>query len=168
MNIHLLAVGRMKGNAKYLQTGIDEYLKRLAPYAKIRLTELADEPPSPTRTEAACREIEGERLLAQIPEGAYVITLSEHGETYSSEVFSREWFKRTGGNPSSGGAPSGGSTPIIVIIGGATGLAPGVLRRSQWVVSLSPLTFPHQLVRLVFLEQLYRAFKIFRNEPYHK
>ncbi len=168
MQIQIVAVGKIKGASRYLQTGIDEYIKRLKPYADVVIKEVAEETAAPTRTEQQVLAAEGQRLLAHLAKGGYGIALSEWGESLTSEAFSREFFKRAMGNQPNGGTPPGGANPMIFIIGGANGLAPELLKQCPWQVSLSPMTFPHQMVRLVLLEQLYRAFKIFRNEPYHK
>ena len=108
---------------------------------------------------------EGERILKHLtPDHAVVIALSEHGKLHDSVGFATLLL----GNQPNGGIAEGGSTPIIFIVGGASGLSQEVLNRSRAVLSLSPMTFPHQMVRLILVEQLYRAFKIHRNEPYHK
>jgi 23S rRNA (pseudouridine1915-N3)-methyltransferase len=173
--IDLIAVGKLKRDQAYLQAGIDEYLKRIKPYAKLRLIEVPDETITPSRTRQQIIEAEAARILPLLDPrpgepNKYVIALSERGQLFSSETFATELAKRAagGGNPLNGGIPGSGGGPIIIIIGGALGLAQSVLDQANWVLSLSPLTFPHQLVRLIILEQLYRAFKIQLDEPYHK
>ena len=168
--IQLVAVGRLKKDSDYLQVGIAEYLKRLRPYARVSIVEVADEPISPTRTREQVIEAEGQRILSQMEKAGYTIALSERGQCLSSEALAHSLDQRgiLQGNPLNGGMPTGRPGPIIVIVGGPLGLSQTVIDRADWVLSLSPLTFPHQLVRLLILEQLYRAFKIQRNEPYHK
>ena len=118
-----------------------------------------------SRTVDQVKAAEGERILKHLtPDHAVVIALSEHGKLQDSVGFATLLL----GNQPNGGIAEGGSTPIIFIVGGASGLSQEVLNRSRAVLSLSPMTFPHQMVRLILVEQLYRAFKIHRNEPYHK
>lgn len=175
--IQLLCVGRLKGNFKYLQTGIDEYIKRLSPYAKVSVVEVADETIAPSITDEQVKDIEGDRLLAHMERsqarGGLVVALSERGEAMDSESFSRRLMQRLDGgdrgtNPPNGGIPLTSAGPMIVVVGGPLGLSQRVIDRANWVVSLSPMTFPHTMVRLILLEQLYRAFRIARNESYHK
>jgi 23S rRNA (pseudouridine1915-N3)-methyltransferase len=168
--IHIIAVGKVKGaSAKYLQPGIDAFLDRLQPYASLSIVEVAEETVSPTRTREQILEREADRLLPHFDRAAYRVVLSEHGSLLSSEQFAEALSKRCfSGNPLSGGPSNPASGPTIFVIGGPLGLSPKVVRAADWVVSLSPMTFPHQMVRLLILEQLYRAFRIQRNEPYHK
>ncbi len=106
--------------------------------------------------------------MPYIQKATLAIALSERGEQLTSEQFSKAFFDRLGANPSNGGMTTPVSGPIIFIVGGPLGLSSSVLEQCHWTVSLSRMTFPHPLVRLILLEQLYRAFKIRRNEPYHK
>jgi 23S rRNA (pseudouridine1915-N3)-methyltransferase len=172
MQIQIIAVGKLKGGFSYLQAGIDDYLKRMRPYAKVSVVEVPDESITPSLTPEQVMEREGTRILPYIQRASYAIALSERGDQLTSEQFSAALFERlenqTRANPSNGGASSMDSGPIIFIVGGPLGLSPGVLGECHWTVSLSRLTFPHPLVRLILLEQLYRAFKIRRGEPYHK
>jgi 23S rRNA (pseudouridine1915-N3)-methyltransferase len=168
MQIHIIVVGKLKGGFSYLVPGIEDYLKRLKPYAAVSVIEVADEPILPSKTAEQIMEREGQRILPHIQKAAYAIALSERGDTLSSEKFSTAFFERLGADPSNGGIPSGDGGPIIFIVGGPLGLHPSVLSECQWTVSLSRMTFPHPLVRLILLEQIYRAFKIRRGEPYHK
>lgn len=183
MFIQLIAVGRLKGNFAYLNTGIEEYLKRIRAYAKISLIEVPDETVSPSKTTAQIMAREAERLFPYIEKASYTIALSEHGKLYDSQSFSEAFFQRnpflqgqsfatervsSGTNTTNGGTGAGSGRPMIILVGGALGLSESIIHRADWVVSLSPMTFPHPLVRLIFLEQLYRAFKIHRKEPYHK
>lgn len=168
MQIQIIVVGRMKGGFSYLQAGIDDYLKRLKVYASVSIVEVPDEAILPSRTDEQVMEKEGQRILPYIAKAAYTIALSERGETLTSEKFSAAFFDRLGANPTNGGIPTNDTRPIIFIVGGPLGLHPTILSKCHWTVSLSKMTFPHPLVRLILLEQVYRAFKIRRGEPYHK
>lgn len=170
MKIRLLTIGKMKKGGAYLQTGIDEFLKRLRPYAKVEVVELQDETITPSRSRDQVLEAEGARILAHLEKGGYAVVLSERGERLTSEQFAAQLARRSAdmGNPLNGGIAAQGSDPIIFIVGGALGVSQKVIDRADWLLSLSPMTFPHQMVRLFLLEQLYRAFKIQSNEPYHK
>ena len=146
-------------------------MKRLRPYAKVEIVEVADEAITATRTAEQVMAGEGERLLAHIKRASYAIALSERGDHLSSERFAEQLFRKigaSGANPPNEGISSIGSGPILFIVGGPLGLSPEVIKECQWVLALSPMTFPHPMVRLIVLEQLYRAFKIHRGEPYHK
>jgi 23S rRNA (pseudouridine1915-N3)-methyltransferase len=159
MLIQIAAVGKLK--EKYLALGIAEYAKRLGPYVKLLLTEVPDERAPETMSaaeEAAVREREGERLLAQIKPEAHVIALALDGELWSSEDLAGQLDKLA----------TYGRSHVAFVIGGSTGLAPAVLRRAQQKLSFGRMTLPHQLMRLVLVEQVYRAVKINRGEPYHK
>jgi 23S rRNA (pseudouridine1915-N3)-methyltransferase len=164
--IEIVAVGRLK--EAYLKDGVADYLKRLQPYARVTLTEVADERIAPSKTEAHIRSKETERVLAAASGAQSLIILSERGKTYTSEGFAHAWAERLTGNQPNRRRFQGGTGPIIIGIGGPLGWDPALIDAADWVVSLSPMTFPHPMVRLVLLEQLYRMFKILRNEPYHK
>ncbi len=159
MQIRIIAVGKIK--EKYLQEGIAEYEKRLRPYAKVQIVEITEEkrPLSASPAiESAAKEKEGERILAAIPEGSFVIALDLKGQIWSSEELAasfREW-ELTGQNQ------------LVFVIGGDLGLSPAVLVRSILRLSLSKMTFTHPMARLLLVEQVYRAFRILRGEPYHK
>jgi 23S rRNA (pseudouridine1915-N3)-methyltransferase len=159
MQIRIIAVGKIK--EKYLQEGIAEYEKRLRPYAKVQIVEIAEDkrPLSASPAiESAAKVKEGERILAAIPEGSFVIVLDLKGQTWSSEELAasfREW-ELTGQNQ------------LVFVIGGDLGLSPSVFVRSNLRLSLSKMTFTHPLARLLLFEQVYRAFRILRGEPYHK
>lgn len=168
MQIQIISVGKMKGGFSYLQAGIDDYLKRLKAYAPVSIVEVSDEPILPSKTSAQIMEREGERILPHIQRASYAIALSERGDQLSSELFSEVFFERLGANPTNGGMPTIEGGPIIFIVGGPLGLSSAVLQQCHWTVSLSKMTFPHPMVRLILLEQIYRAFKIRRGEPYHK
>lgn len=175
MIIDILTVGKLKRDNAYLVEGIEEYSKRLKPYAKLRWIEVNDESISASKTRDQVLETEAQRIAPHLERKAtepskYIIVLSEWGQRYTSEDFARELFTRAenSGNTPNGGIPSTLSGHIIIIVGGALGLSRKITDQAHWVVSLSPMTFPHQLVRLILIEQLYRAFKINLNEPYHK
>jgi 23S rRNA (pseudouridine1915-N3)-methyltransferase len=168
MQIQMIVVGRMKGGFSYLQAGLDDYLKRLKPYASVSMVEVPDEAILPSRTDEQVMEGEARRIRPYLSKAAYSIALSERGDALTSEKFSTVFFERLGANPSNGGIPGNDSRPIIFIVGGPLGLHPTILNECDWTVSLSKMTFPHPMVRLILLEQLYRAFKIRRGEPYHK
>ncbi|NBD25086.1 23S rRNA (pseudouridine(1915)-N(3))-methyltransferase RlmH [Paenibacillus glycinis] len=159
MHIQIAAVGKLK--EKYLVLGIAEYAKRLGPYVKLTLTEVADERAPETMSaaeEAQVREREGERLLAQLKPDAHVVALALDGELWSSEDLAAQLDSLA----------TYGRSHVAFVIGGSTGLAPAVLKRAQQRLSFGRMTLPHQLMRLVLLEQVYRAVKINRGEPYHK
>ncbi|OBR66635.1 23S rRNA (pseudouridine(1915)-N(3))-methyltransferase RlmH [Paenibacillus oryzae] len=159
MHIQIAAVGKLK--EKYLVQGIAEYAKRLGPYVKLTLTEVPDEKAPETMSpaeEAQVREREGERLLAQLKPDAHVVALAIGGELWSSEDLAGQLDKLA----------TYGRSHVAFVIGGSTGLSPAVLQRAQQKLSFGRMTLPHQLMRLVLVEQIYRAVKINRGEPYHK
>ncbi|MDQ8736502.1 23S rRNA (pseudouridine(1915)-N(3))-methyltransferase RlmH [Paenibacillus sp. LHD-38] len=159
MHIQIAAVGKLK--EKYLVLGIAEYAKRLGPYVKLTLTEVPDEKAPETMSpaeEAIVCEREGERLLAQLKPDAHVVALALEGELWSSEDLAGQLDKLA----------TYGRSHVAFVIGGSNGLAPAVLKRSQQKLSFGRMTLPHQLMRLVLVEQIYRAVKINRGEPYHK
>lgn len=168
LRIQLVVVGRMKDGFSFLQPGIDDYLKRLRAYATVSVVEVPDEPIRPSKTAEQVMAGEAQRIMPYIRQASYAVALWERGETLSSERFADSLFTRLGGDPSNGGISAGGSGPIIFIVGGPLGLHESVTAQCQWTVSLSSMTFPHPMVRLILLEQLYRSFKIRRGEPYHK
>lgn len=163
--IRIIAVGRIKQSAKYLETGIRLYEKRISRYARIEWIEVPEESPSPTRTLEQALDREAEQIMRHCGWAKRVVLLSERGQCFDSHEFAR-WF--LGGNPPDGGRDPEGWDRMIFIIGGANGTSEKLNRRATSILSLSPLTFPHQMVRLLFVEQLYRAFTIAHNEPYHK
>jgi 23S rRNA (pseudouridine1915-N3)-methyltransferase len=159
MHIQIASVGKLK--EKYLVLGIAEYAKRLGPYVKLTLTEVPDERAPETMSaaeEAQVREREGERLLAQLKPDAHVVALAIGGELWSSEDLAGQLDKLA----------TYGRSQVAFVIGGSTGLSPAVLQRAQQKLSFGRMTLPHQLMRLVLVEQIYRAVKINRGEPYHK
>ena len=153
MRLRVAAVGRVK--EPHWRAACDEYLKRMRPYATVEVVEIADRDigTEPAKAMAA----EGADLLRAIPEGSYVIALDLGGTQRTSERFSEELAELM----------VRGRSDITFVIGGSAGLAPDVLARADSTLALSKMTLPHQLARVVLLEQLYRAFKIMRNEPYH-
>ncbi|MEW6724160.1 MAG: 23S rRNA (pseudouridine(1915)-N(3))-methyltransferase RlmH [Bacillota bacterium] len=158
MQIEIIATGRLK--EKYLKAACDEYLKRLAPYARVQVTEVPDLPVpaySPAE-EAAVREAEGESILRKVGEGTFVIALDLGGEEMGSEEFAA-YLDRLAVT---------GRSKVAFVIGGATGLGDNVRKRADLRLSLGRMTFPHQLVRVILLEQVYRAIRIRRGEPYHR
>ncbi|WP_010279082.1 23S rRNA (pseudouridine(1915)-N(3))-methyltransferase RlmH [Paenibacillus senegalensis] len=159
MNIQIVAVGKLK--EKYLAQGITEYMKRLGPYAKVQITELADEKAPDSMSPAEEEQVkakEGERILAQIKADAYVIALALEGKMWSSEELAGQLDSLS----------TYGRSHVVFVIGGSLGLSPAVLQRSDQLLSFSRFTFPHPLMRLILVEQIYRAFKIMRGEPYHR
>ncbi|MGS2777252.1 23S rRNA (pseudouridine(1915)-N(3))-methyltransferase RlmH [Robertmurraya sp. GLU-23] len=159
MNISLLTIGKLK--EKYLKQGIDEYLKRLTAYAKVEVIELPDEKAPEQLSDIEMEQVknkEGERLLAKISPDTYVIALAIEGKQRSSEELAEMIDKLA----------TYGKSKIAFVIGGSLGLSKDVLNRADEKLSFSKMTFPHQLMRLILLEQVYRAYRINRNEPYHK
>ncbi|MDE3840450.1 23S rRNA (pseudouridine(1915)-N(3))-methyltransferase RlmH [Bacillus methanolicus] len=159
MNISIVTVGKLK--EKYLKQGIDEYLKRLSSYAKVEVIEVSDEKAPEILSETEMEQVkqkEGERILAKISPDTYVIALAIQGRMKSSEELADSLDKLA----------TYGKSKIAFIIGGSLGLSDEVLKRSNEQLSFSKMTFPHQLMRLILVEQIYRAFRIIRGEPYHK
>lgn len=159
MNITVIAVGKLK--EKYLKQGIEEYLKRLTAYAKVHIVEVADEKAPENMSEAEMEEVkqkEGERILGHIKPDTFVITLEINGKMLSSEQFAAKMDELA----------TYGKSKIAFVIGGSLGISEAVQKRSDLALSFSKMTFPHQVMRLVLLEQVYRAFRIVRGEPYHK
>ena len=159
MNIAIISVGKLK--EKYLKMGIEEYTKRLGSYAKIDLIEVADEK-APENLSDADMEIvkkkEGERILAKIGDDTYVIALAIEGKMKSSEQLADDLQSLM----------TYGRSKVAFVIGGSLGLHEDVMKRSDEKLSFSKMTLPHQLMKLVLIEQVYRAFRIIKNEPYHK
>lgn len=159
LRIHLIAVGKIK--EKYLQMGIDEYRKRLSSYANLEITEVKEEQVPEelsTKEEEQVKDREGERILAHLRSDERVVSLAISGNSFSSEELAKYLDD----------AATYGRSRIAFIIGGSLGLSGKVLARSDLLLSFSKMTFPHQLMRLILLEQLYRACKINRGEMYHK
>lgn len=159
MKITLITVGKIK--EKYLKDAIAEYSKRLSRYCKLEIVEVSDEktPDNASDTvEDAIRDKEGERILKYVKEDAYVITLEIAGKMLTSEEMA-EKIEKLGVQ---------GTSHIIFIIGGSIGLGKEILKRSDYALSFSKMTFPHQLMRVILLEQIYRSYRIINHEPYHK
>ena len=155
----MIAVGKIK--EKYLKDAITEYGKRLSRYCKLEVIEVADEKTPEQASEAveeSIRAKEGERLLKHIRDDMYVITLEIGGKMLTSEEFA-ERIETLGVQ---------GKSSIAFVIGGSIGLGKEVLRQSDFALSFSKMTFPHQLMRVVLLEQVYRGYRIINGEPYHK
>ncbi|MHA9738967.1 23S rRNA (pseudouridine(1915)-N(3))-methyltransferase RlmH [Robinsoniella peoriensis] len=159
MKITLITVGKIK--EKYFTDAIKEYAKRLSRYCKLEILELADEKTPDGASEAEEMQIkakEGERILKSVKDNAYVFALAIQGKKMSSEDFA-DTINRLG---------IGGDSHLMFIIGGSLGLDDRVLKRADCLISFSDMTFPHQLMRVILLEQIYRAYRIIQNEPYHK
>lgn len=159
MKITVIGVGKLK--EKYLVAAIDEYSKRLSRYCSLEIIELPDEKTPDNASEnmeVQIKEKEGERILKSIKEGAYVIALAIEGKMMSSEELSAK-IDQIGVM---------GKSHIVFIIGGSLGLSKEVLNRADFLWSFSKLTFPHQLMRVMLLEQIYRGYRIIAGEPYHK
>ncbi|MFL2099704.1 23S rRNA (pseudouridine(1915)-N(3))-methyltransferase RlmH [Desemzia sp. FAM 23989] len=159
MNIKIITVGKLK--EKYLKMGIAEYAKRLGPFCKLELIEVADEKAPEKLSELEMIQVkdkEGERILAKVPDQAHVFALAIEGKQRTSEEFAQE-INQLGIQ---------GKSNLVFIIGGSLGLSKDVMDRSNTKISFGKMTLPHQLMRLVLIEQIYRGFKINRNEPYHK
>ena len=159
MNITIATVGKVKD--KYMKMGIEEFSKRLKPYAKINIVEVADEKAPETLSEAdmeIVKKKEAERLLAKIGENDYVIVLAIEGKMKTSEELAAGLDSLM----------TYGRSKVSFVIGGSLGLHESIYKRADELWSFSKMTFPHQLMKLILLEQVYRAFKIMKNEPYHK
>ncbi|MGP3609979.1 23S rRNA (pseudouridine(1915)-N(3))-methyltransferase RlmH [Anoxybacteroides rupiense] len=159
MNITVLSVGKLK--EKYLKQGIEEYVKRLSGYAKMEIIEVADEKAPENLSDQEMKQIkekEGERILAKISDDMHVIALAIDGKMKSSEEFAIHLDKLA----------TYGTSKVAFVIGGSLGLSEKVMKRANESLSFSQMTFPHQLMRLILLEQIYRAFRINRGGPYHK
>lgn len=159
MKIKIVTVGKLK--EKYLKDGIAEYSKRLSRFANLEMIELADEK-TPDRASNSenqkILEIEGTRILSKIADRDFVIVLAIEGKTLSSEEFSKQLEQ----------APINGFSTLTFVIGGSLGISPQVKKRANLSISFGRLTLPHQLMRLVLVEQIYRAFTIQQGSPYHK
>ena len=159
LQVKILAVGKIK--EKYLKEGIAEYSKRLGAYVRLEIVEVEDEP-CPDRATAAeeekIKQKEAERLLRSVSTQDYVIALDIGGKNISSPELAAILADKA----------LSGQSSIAFVIGGSLGLAKNILRRADFRWSFSRLTFPHQLIRVMLLEQIYRACKINKGEPYHK
>lgn len=159
MNIEIICVGKIKGS--YLSDAINEYSKRLSRYCKLKITELKDEKTIDGQSEALdlkVKEIEGDRIIGALKSDAYKIVLDLKGRELSSVDFAGKINKL---------GITGHST-IQFVIGGSLGLSEKVVNNADMLLKFSEMTFPHQLMRVILLEQIYRAYRINCNEPYHK
>lgn len=159
MRINIVCVGKIK--EKYLKLGIDEFKKRLSKYCKLEIIELEDEKAPENLSDKEMlmiKEKEGKKILSKIKDNSYVIALAIDGKNLSSEELA-ETINKLGVR---------GISNITFVIGGSLGLSDEVLSRADYKLSLSKMTFPHQLMRLILLEQVYRAYRINNGEPYHK
>ncbi|MCR5202326.1 MAG: 23S rRNA (pseudouridine(1915)-N(3))-methyltransferase RlmH [Lachnospiraceae bacterium] len=159
MNITIVCVGKIK--EKYFTDAISEYSKRLSKYIKLIITEVGDEKTpqfASDREEEIIRDKEGERILKAIPKDAFKVALCIDGKAFDSPGFSK-YIENL---------QIQGVSHICFIIGGSLGLSQSVLNACNFKVSFSKMTFPHQLMRVILLEQVYRAYRIMKNEPYHK
>lgn len=158
MNINIVVVGSIK--EKFYRDAIDEYVKRLSRYAKLSITEVKDEKTHANASaseEDKIKQIEAERILSKL-NNSYVVVLAIDGKKYTSESFAKRMENYdilSKGN-------------LTFVIGGSLGLHESVLKRADERLSFSDMTFPHQLMRVILLEQIYRAYRIRNNEPYHK
>lgn len=159
MNITVIGVGKIK--EKYLKLGIDEFSKRLSKYCKLDIVELDDEKAPEKLSEKEMimvKDKEGKRILSKIKDNSYVIALAIDGKNLSSEELADKISNLA----------VRGNSSITFVIGGSLGLSDEMMKRADYKLSFSKMTFPHQLMRLILLEQVYRAFRINNNEPYHK
>ena len=159
MNVTILCVGKVK--EKFYRDAIVEFEKRLSRYCKLDIIEVADEKTPDNASEVVERQIkekEAERMEKYIREGAYVIALAIDGKQLDSVELSEKMEK----------LGISGNSNIVFVIGGSLGLADGILKRADFKLSFSRMTFPHQLMRVILLEQIYRGYRIMNHEPYHK
>ena len=162
MNITIISVGKIK--EKYITEGIAEYCKRLSRYCKLTMVEVPDEKTPDNASDKEnelIKEAEGQLILAKIPNSkntTHIIALDIQGKMSTSEQFAK----------SLSGLALDGKSNIVFVIGGSLGLSTAVKLKADTLFSFSKMTFPHQLFKLILLEQVYRAFRIIANEPYHK
>lgn len=159
MKLSIVCPGKIK--EKYWNQAIEEYTKRLSRYCKLEIVEVADEKTPDGASEALelqIKEKEGQRILTKIPDTAYVIALAIEGKMLDSVELSKKLE----------GIGIAGVSHIVFVIGGSLGLSKQVMNRADFSLSFSPMTFPHQMMRVILLEQIYRSYRIQMNEPYHK
>ena len=159
MKITLVTVGKI--NEKFFEDAIKEYSKRLSRYCKLEILQVADEKTPEGASEAVelqIKEKEGQRILSLIRDDAYVIALAIEGKMLDSEELA-ERIEKLGVS---------GISQIVFVIGGSLGLSAQVMKRADYALSFSRMTFPHQLMRVVLLEQIYRSYRIMNHQPYHK
>lgn len=158
MKITIVTAGKIK--EKYLTAGINEFLKRLGPFANVKIVEINEEKMKDNPSEAEKQQTlqqEGQRLLRQVPEGSYLFVLDVYGQQLSSEKLAAKLDRLA----------LQGRSNITFLIGGAFGLSEEVRQAADFRLSFSPMTFTHQMIRLLLVEQIYRCFKINRGEKYH-
>lgn len=177
MSVRILSVGQVKEAFKPLSAPEDMYIKRMSPWLDISCERIKGEKVTQSVTAEKALAREAERFAPYIEQAQCTVVLSERGKHLTSEQFAAQLGKRlhwpathgvSGGNRLNRGAGKTRSDSMIFIIGSAYGLAPSVMEQADWLVSLSAMTYPHDLVRLLLLEQLFRSYKILKNEPYHK
>lgn len=159
MTIRVICIGKLKES--FYAAASDEFRKRLSRYCELEIVELADEKAAERLSEAQCEQVkqkEGKRILEKVRDGEFLIATAIDGERISSEKFARLIESKM----------NAGQSRIAVAIGGSLGLSSEVLERASYKLSFSSMTFNHMLFRIMLLEQLYRAFRIINNEPYHK
>lgn len=156
MNIRIVAVGKLK--EKFWKAAVEEYAKRLGAYTKFEIVEVSDRDPAKCGGESKAMQFEATDILKAIPESAHVILLAIDGKQYSSESFAKHFESLM----------SSGISSFCFVIGGSTGVDSSVKMRANETFSFGKITLPHNLARVVLIEQLYRTFKIIKNEPYHK
>ncbi len=159
MKITVITVGKIK--EKYFTDAIAEYSKRLSRYCKLEIIQVADEKTPDGASEMLERQIkekEGERILSNVKDGSFVVALAIEGNMLDSEELASK-IEKWGVS---------GISQIVFVIGGSLGLSQAVLNRADYKLSFSRMTFPHQLMRVILLEQIYRGYRIIQNEPYHK
>lgn len=156
MQIVLIAIGRCRQAS--FREGAADYTRRIARYATLEQVEIREERAARGMPAAEVLRREGARILQAVPQGAFVVVLDPAGQICASEAFAARMAE----------LGLRGRSRMAFVIGGAFGLAPEVLQQADWRLSLSPMTFPHELARLILLEQIYRAFTISRGESYHK
>jgi 23S rRNA (pseudouridine1915-N3)-methyltransferase len=159
IKITIICVGKIK--EKYWNDAIAEYSKRLTRYCKLDIVEVADEKTPDDAPPAICEQIkkkEADRILKAIDDSAHVCTLEIAGKSFTSEGFAEFLEKKA----------TSGVSHLQFVIGGSLGLHESVLKRSDTAISFSDMTFPHQMMRVILLEQIYRGYRINNNEPYHK
>lgn len=165
----LAVVGKLGSDHRYVQQGVDEYLKRLRVYGDVRIIEVAECKQSGTLSEEQIKQQEAASLLKLMQQASYTIALSERGQQLDSPALAAFLGEQhPAWNPLSGGGGGQGCHGMLFVVGGSLGLHESVLQAASWVWSLSKLTFPHPMVRLLWAEQLYRVCRILNGQPYHK
>ena len=159
MKITMITVGKLK--EKYWLQAVDEYKKRISKYAKIELIEVNDEKEPNNAGEKDIELIknkEAEKILTKIKDNQHVVTLEIHGKTFNSEKFAKEYQRWM----------NTGKSDVVFVIGGSNGLGEAVKKRSDQEISFGALTYPHQMMKVMLMEQIFRVNKILRHENYHK